>query len=211
MNFHFKYTFAALGVLGSLVSIGYDYSNGVYFFNSQEELNKIRDHYNTWVTSAYKNNYEPIFRELHKSKECIDTSFIESASRLRNVIKNEIRKENTLLERKFLEIRDWWFFKERSNDEYKAYSSFKTGGGDLGLKNNGFDDILKTFSIIQKGNEELQLDRGIYPEIITLDQAKSFLEGYNKTNENQSLHIENLIAKFEIIGMHVSEEDHSPN
>ncbi len=155
--------------------------------NSDERNAQIRDEYNETVSASYKNFME-IYKDIHLNHQSIAESVAKEASEARLEIKIQAQANNTPLEKAFLYIRDLcksasslFSSKSHKNSEEVAYSAFKTGGGDLGLENNGFGDVLKAWRIINK-DTDLVIKNGIYPEAMSSEEALTFNECYEIGN-----------------------------
>jgi hypothetical protein len=140
----------------------------------------IRDSYNSKISSAYE-DFRSEFASFHDKEQCFGEDVARKAYETRNLIKEEHQEQTSWLGRAAIAVRNLVKYgsfnvgydqlaKTGKNPEEIAYSAFKTGGGDLGLKNNGFGDKLEVWNAIK--DSTLLYPEDITPEIVAAYKAQ---------------------------------------
>jgi hypothetical protein len=142
-------------------------------FGSKSSANiKIRDEYNNKVNQLVI-KYSNVFLEYHKNDQCFSQEIAIQVSNERDAIKHEMQAQSPFISRFFIYSRNLDKYNNAEgpskedkqlqldeNPEIFAYKALKTGGGDLGLSNNGFDQHYNSW-------EENNFN-GSYPEELLL-------------------------------------------
>jgi len=140
----------------------------------------IRDSYNKNINSAYE-DFKSQFASFHDNEQCFGEDLARKAYETRNMIKEKHQEETSWLGRAFIAARNFVKYgamnvgydqlaKSGKNPEEIAYGAFKTGGGDLGLKNNGFGEKLEVWNAIK--DKSLLYPEDITPEMIAAYKAQ---------------------------------------
>jgi len=137
---------------------------------------EVRDDYNAAVSDAYREFIKEA-AVFHDAGQCFGEDLARKANDTRNTLKAQHQAKTSTLGMAVVWVRNLFKYAGGSatyehlaktkNPEEIAYSAFKTGGGDLGLANNGFGDVLNTWNAI-KGVSTL------YPEDITPAMVEAF-------------------------------------
>jgi hypothetical protein len=138
---------------------------------------EVRDSYNAKISTAY-DEFRAQIAEFHNNEQCFGEDLAKKAYETRNIIKEKHQEETSLLGRAFIAARNLIKYgslnvgyehltKTGKNPEEIAYSAFKTGGGDLGLQNNGFGDKLEVWNAIKDSTL-------LYPEDITPEMVAAY-------------------------------------
>lgn len=137
---------------------------------------EVRANYNEAVSNAYREFIKEA-AVFHDADQCFGEDLARKANDTRNALKAQHQAETSALGMVVVWARNLFKYAGGSatyehlaktkNPEEIAYSAFKTGGGDLGLANNGFGDVLNTWNAI-KGVSTL------YPEDITPAMVEAF-------------------------------------
>ncbi|MGB3275683.1 MAG: hypothetical protein WBA82_05785 [Castellaniella sp.] len=130
---------------------------------------EVRESYNVKISEAYQ-EFKTKFQEFHDQEQCFGEALAREAYEVRSKIKEEHQEQTSYLGRAAIWLRNMVMYSSSNasyeglsktkNPEEIAYSAFKTGGGDLGLKNNGFGDKLDVWNAIKEVST-------LYPEDIT--------------------------------------------
>ncbi len=138
----------------------------------QSGMDEIRASYNAKISSAYENEFKPLFAKFHANEQCFGESIAKQGFEARDKIKAQHQEDTPWYGRAAISVYNYMKYgtfgnvgyedleKSGKNPEEIAYSAFKTGGGPMGLANNGFGEILDVWKAIKK-------DVIIYPEEIT--------------------------------------------
>lgn len=129
----------------------------------------VRESYNVKISEAYQ-EFKTKFQEFHDQEQCFGEDLAREAYEVRSKIKEEHQTQTSYLGRAAIWLRNMMTYgggnasyeglSKNKNPEEIAYSAFKTGGGDLGLQNNGFGDKLDVWNAIKEVST-------LYPEDIT--------------------------------------------
>lgn len=132
----------------------------------QKSNTEVRNSYNTAISEVYHGQFKDIFIEIHAKKQSISYGIAKEASEAREQIKLTHQEETSFLGKIVIYARnaykygvkhcagpdfDYLVAKGKTAEEI-AYAAFKTDGSDLGLKNNGFGQILEIHAHLHKNN-----------------------------------------------------------
>ena len=130
---------------------------------------QVRESYNVKISEAYQ-EFKTKFQEFHDREQCFGEDLAREAYEARSKIKEGHQEQTSYLGRAAIWLRNMVTYgggnasyeglSKTKNPEEIAYSAFKTGGGDLGLQNNGFGDKLDVWKAIKDVST-------LYPEDIT--------------------------------------------
>ena len=142
----------------------------------------IRKSYNKAITNTYENEFKGKFAAIHEKDQCFGDQLAREAFKARSTIKEAHQGKTSIIGNiaaglhNLVNYGSWsnpdydYFLKQGKTPEEIAYSAFKTGGGDLGLENNGFGEVLQVWSTVK------DQDIGLYPENITTSSLACFKE-----------------------------------
>lgn len=147
------------GVLGASTALawypGYSYDQ------------QVRKEYNAKISEAHE-DMRPEIIAVHNQSQSIAESMAREAVDIRNKHKKHHDSITSWIGRKILAVTGRnklhtyeEYIAEGYTSEEILYKAFKTGGADLGLKNNGFGDIVGVWNILRSAGYE-----NIYPENI---------------------------------------------
>lgn len=138
-------------------------------FDLMRESAQVREHYNEDVTAARDEVYA-LAKTFHDRDECFGEEVARRAFELRDTVKKAHQEQTWWPFRIGIAIRNYVLYgapnatfeslSRTKNPEQIAYSSLKTDGSDLGLKGNGYNDVLATWEAIREYCT-------LYPEDIT--------------------------------------------
>jgi hypothetical protein len=130
---------------------------------------EVRESYNVKISEAYQ-EFKAKFQEFHDREQCFGEDLAREAYAVRSKIKEAHQEQTSYLGRALIWMRNMVTYgggnvsyetlSRSKNPEEIAYSAFKTGGGDLGLQNNGFGEKLDVWKAIKDVST-------LYPEDIT--------------------------------------------
>ncbi len=152
-----------------------------------EILDAIRDEYNVKMSDkGILVKYLKEAKKIHQEYKIISEEVAREVHENRNEIKEFYQDLTPALARLAIHQRNlkkygnevgpsYEFLINKGKDSEEIfYSSFKTDGKDLGLANNGFNEVLDLYNLINKAYGEAAKETGIYPESIVLDYGNNF-------------------------------------
>ncbi len=160
---------------------------------------EIRASYNVKISAAYEGEFKEKFANFHAKEQCFGPDLAREAYETRNAIKEQHQEQTSTVGRAAIAVRNLFKYgtlgnvgydqlvQNGKNPEEIAYSAFKTGGGDLGLGNNGFGETLEVWEAIK--------DRAphFYPENITPEM----ITAYKAQIANKQIDVDALLAAGE--------------
>src|SRR5690606_27270652 len=112
---------------------------------------EVRESYNVKISEAYQ-ECKTKFQDFHDREQSFGEELAREAYAVRSKIKEAHQEQTSYLGRALIWMRNMVTYgggnvsyetlSRSKNPEEIAYSAFKTGGGDLGLQNNGFGEKL---------------------------------------------------------------------
>jgi hypothetical protein len=148
----------------------------------------VRQSYNEHIVKLYKDVYSKDIREIRCNNGEITEDMAREASGLRSELESIHYHATSMAGKALINVRnivkyqaleldyDYYHNKGKS-DEDIFYGAFKSGGGDLGLENNGFSDIVQLSKQIRKAAADEKMQKA-HPEFITNKVAECFAEQY---------------------------------
>jgi hypothetical protein len=166
----------------------------------------VRQSYNEHIAELYKDVYSNAIREIRCQGGDITEDMAREASELRSELESihfyatsmagkALINARNLVKYKALELDYDYYHNNKKSDEDIFYGAFKSGGGDLGLENNGFSDIVKLSKQIRKAAADEKMKKA-HPEFITNKAAECFVEQYASNPNDDIVKMFGECAKF---------------